>query len=234
VSLEKNEGEPQDAEKYRSIVGKIMYLVVKLFVEGSNAARELARHFSNPGPEHWEAVARLVGYIKLHANDIKLTYRKPMDMRAVCNVDSNYATDKEDRRSVTGAIYTVGGTITNWISKTQASVTLSSTKAEYMPCTTAAQEIIFTQMLLEELGMATKPGIILEDNTGAIFLVKNQQVSQRTKHIDVRAHFIRQHYEKGDLTVIFVSTHDNEADICTKNVTAEILKKFSTNIDKDI
>jgi hypothetical protein len=230
ISLEKNEGETIDPDKYRSIVGKIMYFVVKIFVEGSNAARELARHFSNPGKEHWEAIGRIVGYIKAHKDKIKLTYRRPTELRAVCNVDSNYATDKQDRRSITGAIYTLGGTITNWVSKTQQSVTLSSTEAEYMACSAAAQEIIFTQMIMNEFGVKVKPGVILEDNTGAIFLVKNQQVSQRTKHIDIRAHFIREHYEKGELTVLFVNTENNEADICTKNVTTEILEKHANNI----
>jgi uncharacterized protein (DUF849 family) len=93
----------------------------------------------------------------------------------------------EDRRSVSGAIHTIGGTIVNWILKTQESVTMSSTeKAEYVSMASGACEVKFLQQLLHEIKFCMMPGILLEDNTGAIYLVRNQQVGQRTKHIDVR------------------------------------------------
>jgi hypothetical protein len=105
-------------------------------------------------------------------------------------VDRNYATDKEDRRSVSGGIHTVGGTIINWMLKTQASVTLSSTEAEYGSLASGATQVKFVQQLLEEIAECKTPGIILEDNTGAIFLVKNQQVGSQTKHTDLQYHYI--------------------------------------------
>ena len=151
-------------------------------------------------------------------------------MRVDINVDSNYATNKEDRRSVTGAIYTLGGMITNWLSKTQPIVTLSSCEAEYCSLATAAQELIFMQMLLKEFGLCKTPGMILEDNTGAIFLVKNQQAGARTKHIDVRHHFIRGHYNNGELHVQFCRSEDNEADIATKNLPEDVYEKFASKI----
>jgi hypothetical protein len=82
-------------------------LVVKIFPEGANAARELARHFSNPGPINYCKLGKYVGYLKSIKAEIKLTYRKPKESRALSYVDSNYATDKEDRRSVSGGIHTV-------------------------------------------------------------------------------------------------------------------------------
>jgi hypothetical protein len=230
ISLLKNTAETVDAEKYRSIVGKYMYLVTKIFPEGSNTARELTKHFSNPGLEHWKELERAVGYLKKNENDVKLTYRKPREMRAVANVDSNYATNKDDRRSVSGAFFTVGGTLTNWMSKTQTSVTLSSCEAEYVAVALATQELLFMQMLLKELGECEYPGVILEDNTGAIFLVKNQQVGQRTKHIDVRYHFIREHYDKGEIDITYTRSENNEADIGTKNTTENLHQKHAGNI----
>jgi hypothetical protein len=226
----KEEEEELNAEKYRSIVGKIMYLVTKVFVEGANAARELSKHFQKPVQEHWKELERFVGYLKDNQENIKITYRKPRELRPMAMVDSNYATNTDDRRSVTGAIFTVGGTITNWLSKTQGSVTLSSSEAEYVAIAAAAQEVRFTQQLLEEILMCIKPAIIYEDNTGAIFLVKNQQVGQRTKHISIRAHFIRDLWSQGHLDVQFVRSEDNESDICTKNVTEKILTTFSPHI----
>jgi hypothetical protein len=226
----KEEEEALDIEKYRSIVGKIMYLVTKVFVEGSNAARELSKHFQKPVEVHWKELERFVGYLKENENDIKITYRKPRELRPMAMVDSNYATNTDDRRSVTGAIFTVGGTITNWISKTQGSVTLSSTEAEYVAIATAAQEVRFTQQLLGEIMTCVNPAIIYEDNTGAIYLVKNQQVGQRTKHISIRAHFIRDLWSQGYLDVQFIRSEDNESDICTKNVTDKIMSLFSPHI----
>jgi hypothetical protein len=222
--------DPIEHTMYRRIVGKIMFLVVKVFPEGANAARELARHFSNPGPMQWEELGRYVGYLKSMESEIRLTYRKPKELRALSYVDSNYATDKEDRRSVSGGIHTVGGTIINWMSKTQASVTLSSTEAEYGSLASGATQVKFVQQLLEEIAECKTPGIILEDNTGAIFLVKNQQVGTRTKHIDVRYHYIREMRERGEVDVLFVRSEKNSSDILTKNVPEKILTEHATRI----
>jgi hypothetical protein len=156
---------------------------------------------------------------------IKITYRKPRELCPVAIVDSNYATNLDDRRSVSQAIFTVGGTITNWISKTKG-LTLLSSEAESVKIATAAQEVRFTQQLLEEVMMCVTPAIIYEDNTGAIFLVKNQQVGQRMKHISI----IRDLWNGGHLDVQYMRSEDNETDICTKNVTEKILTTFSWHI----
>jgi hypothetical protein len=132
---------------HRRIVGKIMFLVVKIFPEGENAGRELARHFSNPGPMHWSKLGKYVGYLKSMEEEIRLTHQKPKELRAISYVDSNYATDKEVRRSVSGGIHTVGGTIINWKSKTQALVTLSSTEAEYGSLASGATQVKFVELL---------------------------------------------------------------------------------------
>jgi hypothetical protein len=92
-------------------------------IEESNRVRELvAKQFGNPNEEHWLELAWYVGYWKKNKDIVKLTYRKPKDLQVLSNVDSNYATDKETRKSDSGAIHTMGGTIVNWLSKTQQSV----------------------------------------------------------------------------------------------------------------
>ncbi len=225
------EGEEAIMEKeYRSIVGKSLYLVTKLFVEGSNLVRELSKFFSNPGDEHWKAVEKFAGYLKDNEDEIKLTYRKPKELRMVSCVDSNYATDKEDRKSVSGGMHTMGGMITNWLCQGQPNVTLSVTEAEYVSMAKSLQEALFSQMLIREIGHCFLPAVILEDNTGAIYLVKNQQVGARTKHIDVRHHFIREHYDKKDFELKYVKSEENESDILTKNTTEKILKGHAENI----
>ena len=230
LSMTKNDGEPIDIEVYRSIVGKIMYLTTKIMVEGANAARELSKHFSNPGAEQWKELERFCSYLEAEETNIKLTYRKPSEMKVMSMVDSNYATNKDDRRSVSEAITTIGGTIVSWMSKTQSSTTLSSTEAEYFSLSTATQEVRFIQQLLGEIFENVMPAIMKEDNTGAIFLVKNRQVGQRTKHIDIRHHFLREHCEAGRIKIEFVQSAKNEADIATKNVTEKIHALHAQNI----
>jgi hypothetical protein len=183
-------------------------LVTKLYVEGSNPVRELAKFFSDPGSEQWKALERFVGYLKENEDDIKLAHRKPKELRIVSSGD------KGDRRSMSGGLHMLGGMITNWNCATQKSVTLSSTKAE---CVSMAkgllQETLFSQMLLKEIGHCELSAVMLEDNAGAIFLVKNQQVGTQTKHIDVRCHFLREHFEKKRFNIKFVRSEDNESDV---------------------
>ena len=89
----------------------------------------------------------------------------------------------------------------------------------------------FIQQLLLEIADCETPGIILEDNTGAIFLVKNQQeVGSRTKHIDVRHHYIREMRERGEVEVMFVRSEKNSSDILTKNVPEKLLTKHGKDM----
>jgi hypothetical protein len=168
--------------------------------------------------------------MKANQLKIQLIYRKLIELRALSYVDSKYATDKEDQRSVSGGIHTVRGTIINWMSKTQASVTLSTMEAEYASLAAGATQVKFVQQLLQEIADCETPGIILEDNTGAIFLVKNQQVESRTKHIDIRHHYIQEMREQGEVDVLFVRLEKNSSDIFSKNVPEKLLVEHGTRI----
>ena len=95
---------------------------------------------------------------------------------------------------------------------------------------TCAQETIFQNNLLGELKVVEKPGLIFEDNTGAIFLVANKQVGPRTKHIDVRHHFIREQSENGNMLVVFIKGEQNASDILTRNVVEALFAFHSENI----
>jgi hypothetical protein len=226
----KEEEKESHAEKHGSIVGKTTHLVTEVFVEGANPARELSKHFQKPVQERWKELERFVGCLKVNQENVKITHRKPRELRPMAVVDSNHAANSDDRRSVTGAIFTVGGTITNWPSKTQNSVTLSSAEAEHVAMAAAAQEARFAQQLPEETLTCMTPAITCEDNAGATFLVKNQQVGQRTKHVSIRARFVRDSWSQGHSDVQFVRSENNESDLCAKNVTEKILTTFSPHV----
>jgi len=226
VSLVRDKSKkPVDIENYRKILGKAMWFCMKIMPECGNAIRELASSMDHPGEEQWKALGRLIGYIS--ANDpATLVLRKPKDLKVYGYVDSNWATNTETRRSVTGYILTLGGCLVNWVSKTQPTVTLSSTEAEYVAASMCATEIKFIQMLLEEVipGAVIRPATLLEDNTGCIYLIENQAVGSRTKHIDIKMHHIREMMQGSDprMIVVFTRSEMNFADPMTKNVTDSI------------
>jgi hypothetical protein len=109
-------------------------------------------------------------------------------------------------------------------------VALSSTEAEYQALSECAQEAMFTQNLLEEITGQVLTAIIYEDNLGAIYLTKNQQVSSRTKHIDIRHHYMRDLLDEKRLDIRFQRSENNSSDIMTKNTTKEIHDRHTTKL----
>jgi hypothetical protein len=105
-------------------------------------------------------------------------------------------------------------------------VTLSSSEAEYVAVSEVCMEVMFVKQILEFLQVKLKlPINILVDNVGAMFLTENQSVSQRTRHIDVRYHFIRNYVEDGIVQVNFVRSEHNDADVFTKNLGSDAFKR---------
>ena len=169
-----------------------MWLTRQVAPQCCNAIRELARGADNPGEEHWRAMGRAVGFVKANAH-LTLRYREPKELRTISWADSSFAPNKDDRKSVSGTVVTVGGVPVSISSNTQKCVTLSSTESELVALTACAKETKYVQMVLEEIdGNASRPAYIHEDNTGAMFLAENQQVGGRTKHIDIRHFYIRE------------------------------------------
>ena len=217
--------------EYQSMVGKAMYYVNKVCPLCLSITRELAKYFNCPTSEHWKALTRLMGYIKGTIGKGRIL-RRPKEMRVIAFIDSDYASG-EDRKSVTGGVITIGGVLTNAMSKTQTTVSLSSTEAEYIALSTVAQEVIFQSQILDELigNEHIKPSIIFEDNLGAIYLTRNSQISQRTKHKDVRHHFIRSMVENKIIEVKFVQSKNNTSDVMTKNLAEDLFLKHEKSIN---
>ena len=132
--------------------------------------------------------------------------------------DSNYATNIEDRKSVIGYISTIGGMLTGWMSKTQQVVTLSITEDEYVALSLCPQEGLFQRNFLREIGVLNDKIVIYVDNVGAVFLSANDQVSVRTKHIDVRYHFVKDLRRNDELSVKHICGENNTSEILTKNL----------------
>jgi hypothetical protein len=149
-------------------------------------------------------------------------------------VDSDYASDRGDRKSISGYLVTIGGCLVSWQSKKQTGVTLSSTESEFVAMSMAATEIKFVVSLLTEIFKCppTLPSILKEDNTGAIFMAKNTAIGQRTKHVDIRYRFVNDMILSKELSVEHIRSGDNPSDTMTKNLPLVLFAKHAAIISE--
>ena len=147
------------------------------------------------------------------------------------NVDADYANSLDDRRSVTGFVNFMAEGPVTWQSRTQASVALSTMEAEYMALAAETQEAIWQMMVLQELGVEISgPIVIREDNKACQMFADHAGNFSRTKHIDVRYHFVRECLTRGDIRIDYVRTEEQVADIFTKALSRELFKKFRARL----
>jgi len=133
-------------------------------------------------------------------------------------VDSDFAADLDKRRSLTGYVFTIGGCAVSWRATLQPVVALSTTEAEYMAIAEACKESVWLKGLFAELCGDDSCINLFCDSQSAICLTKDQMFHERTKHIDVKYHYVRDVVAQGKLKVCKISTHDNLADMLTKPV----------------
>jgi hypothetical protein len=230
--------QPLDQTKFRSGVGMLLYLVKHTRFDIANAVRELSKVADGANQAHWKALLRTIKYtIETEHLAIKL---KPTLTDDLCfelegMSDSDYAGDKQTRTSVFGYIIYFCGAPIAWKSKASKSVTLSSTEAEYVALSEITKEIMFVKQVLETMNIKIKlPITVRVDNVGAIYLSNNFSLGQRTKHIDIRHHFVREFVEDGIIKTIFIPTNDNDADIFTKNTSEDTFNRHTMKHLEDI
>jgi hypothetical protein len=217
----------EDQTLYRSGVGMLLYLVKHSRPDIANVVRELSKCMDGATPAANKELKRVIKFVLDTRNfglKIEPIVRKTEDdWDIVIYTDSDYGGDKESRISVTGYIVYLLGVPICWKSKSQRSVSLSSSEAEFISLSEGAKEIKFIVQVLMTMGIDVKlPVIVRVDNVGAIFMAENVTTSGRTKHVDIRYHYVREFVEDGFVKIIFVRTAENYADQFTKNVTGNI------------
>jgi hypothetical protein len=146
-------------------------------------------------------------------------------------LDSDYAGDKVERKSTSGTCQLLGRSLVSWSSKKQNSIALSTTEAEYIAVGSCCAQILWMKTTLKDFEINFKNVPLLSNNKSAVKLTNNPVQHQRTKHIDVRHHFIRDHQQKGDISIESVGTEDQLADLFTKPLDEKRFHKLKNELN---
>jgi hypothetical protein len=213
---------------YREAVGALNWASMATRPDIAFAVGTVARFAANPGIAHWDAVKRIYRYLA-GTRDLWLTYGETKRvLEGYADADGSMT---EDRRAITGYAFLIDGGAVSWSSKRQEIVSLSTTESEYVAATHGMKEAIWLRSLLSEVFDPIKPPTTLfSDNQAAIALTRDHQYHSRTKHIDVRYHFIRWVIEQGSLRLIYCPTDDMVADTLTKALPSAKVKHFAAGL----
>lgn len=218
---------------FQEAIGCIMYAAQISRPDICFAVGVLSRYNTNYGRAHWTAVKRVLRYLK-GTIDMKLTFQPGDIDELIGYCDADWAGDLDKRRSTTGYMFQAQGGAISWATRSQPTIALSSTEAEFMSMVAAIQEALWLKRFESEIFLDAPKTIILYcDNQGALHLAKNKNYHSRTKHIDVRKYFIQEnlHHENNPandikMKLLYKPTNEMAADIMTKAVNHIKLNKF--------
>ena len=216
-----------DHAEYRSLVGALLYAAITTRVDIAHAVGVLSRYLAQPRKCHLDAAYRVLRYLSRTA-DLGLVFGKANEgVEALeAYTDASWGDSQESRRSVTGIIIKYRGNVVHWVSKRQVTVALSSSEAEYMALSNTVQEILWFKMWLKDIFDQDVVVPIYCDNQAAMRIAENENITQRSKHIDIRYHFIKDHIQSGDITLKWVSTEKQDADLLTKRMSTKRFEKL--------
>ena len=197
----------------------------------SRVVSKLSQYLAEPKQQHWATAKHILRYLK-GTMDQELHYQKCEEslLQLEGYSDADWAADKDDRRSTSGYCFslTENGPVISWKSRKQPTVALSTCEAEYMALAATTQESMYLVQLLKGIDSSNQhiPVKIYEDNQGAIALSKNPVCRQRSKHIDIKYHFVRSAHAEGKISIEYCPTADMVADVLTKPVTKAKFESF--------
>ncbi|KAK9073638.1 hypothetical protein SSX86_007962 [Deinandra increscens subsp. villosa] len=215
-----------DPMKYRKMVGALQYLTLSR-PDINFAVNRVCQFMHNPTENQWIAVKRILRYLIGTSNfGLRFNHNSGCSLHAFSDThwtdieafsDADWAGCSIDRRSTGGFAIYLGSNLISWCARKQRIVSRSSTESEYKAMADTVAELTWLQSLMRELGVITRSTPILWcDNLGATYLSENPVFHARTKHIEVDFHFVREKVARRQLSVQFISTHDQVADIFTK------------------
>ena len=221
IKLTKQDGYVADAKfrkGYQSKVGSLNFSSNQTRPDIAFATGYVARYASNPNQDHMDAVDRIFAYLKGDPGK-GIVYSDKHGLKVTGFVDSDFAGCEDSRKSTTGWVFTLAGGPISWSSQRQKTVATSTMDAEYIACAEAAKEAVWIRNFINDLRI---PGVYIDtvplfiDCNSALKLTRNPEFHSKSKHIDVKHHFVREKVEGGIINTQRVDTKDNLADVFTK------------------
>lgn len=206
---------PRTDNPYSALIGMLQWVANGTRPDIQFAINRLSQFLSRPTLNHWNAAVHVLKYLYT-TKELRLGLGTASQQKLHGFSDSDWASTSEDRRSTTGWVFRYAGGAISWKSRRQPTVALSSTEGEYMALTDTAKEAIWLRGLSRDMGMEDASTRIFYDNQGAGFLSEGEGLQSRTKHIDVRHHFIRDCVTSGKINLSHVPTAQMLADVFTK------------------
>jgi histone deacetylase 1/2 len=221
-----------DSTRYGSIVGALQYITLTR-PDIAFSVNKVCQFLHAPTTVHWTAVKRILRYLK-GTLSLGLRLSKSGSTMVSAFSDADWAGCLDDRRSTGGFAVFFGSNLVSWSARKQATVSRSSTEAEYKALADATAEVIWLQVLLTELGVSqSRAACLWCDNIGATYLSKNPVFHARTKHIEVDYHFVRERVARKLLDIRFIPSGDQVADGFTKSLSTRQLGIFRRNLNLD-
>ena len=208
------DGEAVAQKEFRGMIGSLLYLTAtRPDIQFSLCL--YARYQASPRTSHRQVVKRFFRYLKF-IPELGLWYSSDSSLSLRGFSDADHAGCRIDRKSTSGTCQFLGTSLVSWSSRKQSSVATSTTEAEYVVAASCCSQLLWMKATLRDFGLSFGRIPLLVDSTSAISVAKNPVLHSRTKHIDVRFHFLRDHYEKGDIDLVHLTTQNQLADIFTK------------------
>ncbi|KAE8218732.1 hypothetical protein CF319_g7445 [Tilletia indica] len=200
---------------FRAMIGSMGWLVLGIRADLAFYLSLLGRFAADPSETHLTAAKNLMRHVK-HTLDAQLTFDIPDGLPITAYVDADWAGDKSDRKSTSGFAILMAGRALTWGSKKQTAVALSTTEAEYVAAGVAGREAIALTALLRDVGKEVDGIEIFCDNRAAISVSKNLVLHNRTKHIDIAHHWLKDSVNEKQLRFTYILSEKNPADLLTK------------------
>lgn len=218
VKLQKSENKLLDNNvyKYRELLGSLMYLSVCTRPDITYACSQLSQFNHDFGNEHWLAAKRVLRYLAGTLN-YSLCFNRTGNLNITAFADADWANNLLDRKSYSGYVIRMGANTINWESRKQKCVALSSTEAEYLAISDVCKDLSFFKNFLEEIVNVQGKIVLYNDNQSAIkLLLAKEYCHKKTKHIDLRYHYVKDLVQKDFVNIEYLSTQEMIADVLTK------------------
>ena len=225
---------------YQSAVGGLLYLSLTARPDIAQSVGMLSRFMSCPAVKHVEAAKQVISYLYGTKNlgitytrngastpHLQSTAERSESQKLVTYADADYAGDSESRKSTSGFAILLHGGVISWQSKLQSTVALSTAEAETMAGVDAVKQLMHLRLFLREIGLEQLgPSYVYEDNQAAISLAQGKEQSQRSKHYQIKVHFISEQRKIGIFDYVKVGTKDQLADTFTKPLGRDEFVRF--------